>query len=164
MRQPDVEQHCGAQAPENVAHVPLHLADGFADDADALGDLLMTALLGELCDRDRINVGGEQQGPDLVVEIARKIGALLVLHRRQLLLQTLVLLLGVLQLLHHLVEAMIEAHQLARASLAHALAIVALADPRERGGQVLQRPDRARQHPVDEGQHERTENGEHAKA
>ena len=28
MREPDVEQHGRAQAPEDVAHVALHLADG----------------------------------------------------------------------------------------------------------------------------------------
>ena len=55
----------------------------------------MLAALGQLLDRDGVDVGGKQQRPDLVVQIARKVGALLVLHGGELLLQALVLLLGV---------------------------------------------------------------------
>ena len=107
--QPDVEQHRRAQASEDVAHMPLHAADGIADDADAVRDGFVFARLGELLDGHGIDVGGKQQGPDLIVQIAREVGALLVLHGRELLLQALVLRLRARQALDHLVEALIEA-------------------------------------------------------
>ena len=112
----------------------LHAADGIADDADAMRDGFEFARLGELLDGHGVDVGGKQQGADLIVQIAREVGPLLVLHGRQLLLQALVLRLRACQALDHLVEPMIEAHQLERPVLLHALAIVAVADAGEGGG------------------------------
>ena len=71
VREPDVEQHGGAQAAEDVANVPLHPADGFADDADAVRDLAVPPVLDELLDGHGVDVGGKQQRADLVVQVAR---------------------------------------------------------------------------------------------
>ena len=70
--------------------------------------------------------------------------------------------LGVREVLHHLVEALVQANELQGPALSDALAIVALADARKGGGQVLQRPYGAAQRPIDEGQHKGAEDGEHA--
>ena len=82
----------------------------------------------------------------------------------ELLLQALVLRLRARQALDHLVEALIEPHELERPLLFHALAIVAVADAREGGGQVLQGTDGARQRPVDEGEDEGAEDRQHGLA
>ena len=108
--QTDVEQIRRPQTSEDIAHMALHAADGIADDADAVRDGFEFAGLGELLDGRGVDVGGKQQGTDLIVQIARQIGPLLVLHGRQLLLQALVLRLRARQALDHLVESLIKPH------------------------------------------------------
>ena len=86
-----------------------------------------------------VDIGGEQMRSDFVVQVARQIGAFLVLQIAQLILQRVSLDLHGAQALDHVVDAPPQPHQFERTGLAHPGAVVARPDAHEGGGKLRQR-------------------------
>ena len=116
---------------------------------------------GEPFDRRRGHVDREQQRSDLVMQVAREIGALFRLQCQQPLVQPAVLRRHRGEPLGHEIEAVRQARQLGRTVFRHPAVIVALADLLERGRQVLERPQSTPDHGADQQCAQQRESREH---
>ncbi len=94
VRQSLIDQHRGTEPAQNAAQMQLHVLNGLADSLAAADGVIIGVARQQERDRLRIDVDSEKKRADLVVQIARDFGALFFLHRRQLLVEPLVLLLG----------------------------------------------------------------------
>ena len=94
-------------------------------------------------DVGRIDVDGEQEGPDLVMQIARELAALLLLQGQQLLVEAPVLRRRLAELPGHAIEAVAQRRQLTRQPATETGAVVALGDAAQRRGETVERPQRA---------------------
>ncbi len=140
--QAQLDQTRGAQTAKDVSHPALHVGHARLDGFDLRRNLLRVARCEQLIDHRRVHADGEQVRADVVVQIARKVGALLVLKLEELFLQRAVPVAHARQLPRHQVECAADAGDLGRAPFGHADLVVARADEPEGGDQFVERPQR----------------------
>ena len=128
----------------------LHPRDRIVNQPHLSRNVGRPAATGETLDGGRRHLDREQQRSDLIMQIAREIGAFFRLQCQQPLVQPVVLRRDRGKSLGHQIEAVCQACQFGRAMLRHAGVVVALADLLERHRQRLQRPQRASDHGTDQ--------------
>ena len=128
MRQTLIDQQRRSQPAQDAAQMQLHVLDGLPDGFAATDDVVAGLTRDQERNGLRIDIDGKQERADLVVQIAGNLGTLFFLHRRQLLVEPLVLLLGHPELLCHAIEGAVDGPEILWARFGNVCRVVALAD------------------------------------
>src|SRR4029078_5857275 len=135
----------------------LHMLDGLPDCLAAGDDVIISIARQQQRNGLGIDIGCEKEWPNLVVQIASDFGALFFLHRRELLVEPLVLLLSGSELCRHAIEGPIDQVEVLRPHFSNMGGVVALSNAGQSRRKRFEWPKRSPEYRVDERQYDAAE-------